>query len=149
MIGIAAAAVVVVLTLFITHNHGTEFFVKTDPTEATVLVSARGNLAANEKRALVMDVERRIENVEGVDYIYANSGGNPSSLNTPVDNIGRITVELKPYGQRRRGDVILEEIRKKTANVPGIKVEVRKPDSGPATGKDIMIDVNSDDYAAL
>jgi len=149
MIGIAVAATMTVLLLFIFNNHGTEFFVKTDPTEATVLVSARGNLAANEKRNLVMGVESRIENVKGVDYIYANSGGNPSSLNVPVDNIGRITVVLKPYGQRRRGEAILEEIRQKTENMPGIKVEVRKPDSGPSTGKDIMIDVSSDDYPAL
>src|SRR5256714_14224766 len=104
MIGVAAAAVVVVLFLFKNFNHGTEFFVQTDPTEATVLVSARGNLAANEKRELVMNVEHRIESVSGVDYIYANSGGNPSSQNIPVDNIGRITVVLKPYKERKRGN---------------------------------------------
>ncbi|HEX3651784.1 MAG TPA: efflux RND transporter permease subunit [Rhizomicrobium sp.] len=149
MMGIAAAAVVVVLTLFITHNHGSEFFVQTDPTEATVLVSARGNLAASEKRDLVMSVEKRIESVKGVDYIYANSGGNPSSQNIPVDNIGRITVVLKPYKERARGDTILEEIRKRTADMAGIKVEVRKPEGGPSSGKDVMIDVNSDDYLSL
>ena len=149
MIGVALAATFAVLVIFIVKNNGTEFFVKTDPTEATVLVSARGNLSAYEKRALVMSVEKRIENVDGVDYIYANSGGNPSSLNTPVDNIGRITVELKPYDQRRRGDIILEDIRKRTADIPGLKIEVRKPDSGPATGKDIMIDASSDNYTEL
>ncbi|HEY3777691.1 MAG TPA: efflux RND transporter permease subunit [Rhizomicrobium sp.] len=145
----AVFATLAVLALFVTHNHGTEFFVKTDPTQATVLVSARGNLAANEKRDLVMSVERRIENVAGVDYIYANSGGDPSSLDVPVDEIGHITVELKPYAQRRRGDVILEEIRARTANIPGLRVEVRKPDSGPESGKDITIDASSDDYTAL
>lgn len=149
MIGIAAAAVVIVLFLFVKNNQGTEFFVKTDPTEATVLVSARGNLSAVEKRELVMGVEQRIEHVRGVDYIYANAGGNPSSQNIPVDNIGRITVVLKPYRQRERGEVILEEIRKLTANMPGIKVEVRKPEGGPSSGKDVMIDVNSDDYLSL
>jgi multidrug efflux pump len=149
MMGIAAAAVVTVLALFITHNHGTEFFVQTDPTEATVLVSARGNLAASEKRELVMSVEKRIESVKGVDYIYANAGGNPSSQNIPVDNIGRITVVLKPYKERARGETILEEIRKRTADMAGIKVEVRKPEGGPSSGKDVMIDVNSDDYLSL
>ncbi|MGH6890197.1 MAG: efflux RND transporter permease subunit [Rhizomicrobium sp.] len=149
VIAAAILATIVVLGLFVQFNHGTEFFVKTDPTEATVLVSARGNLSANEKRDLVMSVERRIENVAGVDYIYANSGGNPSSLDVPVDNIGRITVELKPYGERRRGDAILEDIRKRTENMPGLRVEVRKPDSGPQTGKDITIDASSDDYPAL
>jgi multidrug efflux pump len=149
MIGIAVAAVAVVLFLFVKFNHGTEFFVKTDPTEATVLVSARGNLSAAEKRDLVMSVEKRIESVRGVDYIYANAGGNPSSQNIPVDNIGRITVVLKPYRQRQRGEIILEDIRKRTADMAGIKVEVRKPEGGPSSGKDVMIDVNSDDYLSL
>src|SRR2546423_5991541 len=135
MSGVAAAAVVVVLFLLTTFTHCTEFSVQTDPTEATVLVSARGNLSAAEKRDLVMGVEKRIESVRGVDYIYANAGGNPSSQNIPVDNIGRITVVLKPYRQRARGEVILEDIRKRTADMPGIKVEVRKPEGGPSSGK--------------
>src|SRR5206468_4204878 len=134
---------------FAHYNHGSEFFVQVDPTEATVLVSARGNLAANEKRDLVMAVERRIEKIKGIDYIYANSGGNPSSLSVPVDNIGRINVIFKPYGERPRGDAIMTEIRQKTASIPGLKVEVRKPEGGPQQGKDIMIDVVSDDYPAL
>ncbi len=149
MMAVAFAATFAVLALFVMKNYGTEFFVKTDPTQATVLVSARGNLSAYEKRTLVMSVEQRIERVAGVDYIYATSGGNPSSQDTPVDNIGRITVELKPYGQRARGELILDEIRKRTSNMPGLRVEVRKPDSGPSSGKDIMINVASDDYAAL
>jgi multidrug efflux pump len=145
----AVAVVVVVLGLFIKFNHGVDFFVETDPTEATVLISARGNLAANEKRDLVLSVERRIESIGGIDYVYATSGGNPSSMNVPVDNVGRIIVVFKPYGQRPRGDSILKEMRNRTANIPGIKVEVRKPEGGPRQGKDIMIDVNSDDYQAL
>jgi multidrug efflux pump len=62
------------------------------------------------------------------------------------------------YRPRHRGDEglprapqgqgILEEIRQKTANIPGVHVEVRVPQSGPPTGKDVMIDVASDDYAA-
>ncbi|HEY4114492.1 MAG TPA: efflux RND transporter permease subunit, partial [Rhizomicrobium sp.] len=145
----AAATVVIVLGLFIVFNHGTEFFVQTDPDQATALISARGNLSAQEKRDIVMSVEKRIENLKGVDYVYANSGGNPSSMNTPVDNIGRIDLQFKPYGQRPPGNKIIEEVEKRTANIPGVKVEVRKPENGPGSGKDIMIDVSSDNYAGL
>jgi multidrug efflux pump len=56
---------------------------------------------------------------------------------------------LKDYHERRRGNVILEEIRAKTANLAGVHVEVRVPDPGPPTGKDVMIDVASDDNAVL
>ncbi len=153
MIAGAAAAVFVVLYLFVTHNHGTEFFVQTDPTQARVMISARGNISAQEERDIVMKVEKRIEGIKGVQYIYATSGGQNFGLNSqggvPIDNIGHVTVELKPYAERGPGEKILEEIRQRTANIPGIHIEVREPQGGPAGGKDIMIDVSSDYYSAL
>ena len=133
---------------------GTEFFVDTDPDFANVLVSARGNLSANEKRDIVMGVERIVETVDGIQSIYATSGGQSQTLNStggvPVDNIGKIAVQLKDYRERRTGKAILEEIRQKTANMPGVHVEVR--DAATAArrpARTSMIDVASDDYAAL
>ena len=149
----AAGLVVVVLTLFATNNHGVEFFVNTDPSFAQVYVSARGNLSANEKRNLVMSVEKRVEGIRGIEYIYATAGGQPFGLNSqggvPVDNIGHVTIELKPYAERGPGDKILEEIRQRTANMPGVHLEVREPQGGPSGGKDVMIDISSDDYNGL
>ena len=49
----AVAMVIVVITLFTVFNHGMELFVDNDPDYATVLVSARGNLSAKEKRDIV------------------------------------------------------------------------------------------------
>ncbi|HTW36591.1 MAG TPA: efflux RND transporter permease subunit [Rhizomicrobium sp.] len=153
VIGGAAACVVVIVTLFTLFNRGTELFVTTDPDYANVLVSARGNLSANEKRDIVMSVDRIIETVDGIKSIYASSGGQGQTLNSsggiPVDNIGQIQIELKDYRERRKGAAIFEEIRQKTANIPGVHVEVRLPQSGPPTGKDVMIDVSSDNYQAL
>ncbi len=149
----ALAIVVTVITLFAFFSKGTEFFVDTDPDFASVLISARGNLSADEKRNIVMGVEHRVATVDGIKSIYASSGGSSNNLNsqggTPVDNIGHVSVELKDYTERRRGTVILEEIRQKTANIPGVHVEVRMPQNGPPTGKDVMMDVSSDDYVAL
>lgn len=153
VIGGAGVAVVVIVTLFTFFNHGTELFVTTDPDFANVLVSARGNLSASEKRDLVMGVERIVETVDGIKSSYATSGGQVQALNNtggvPVDNIGQIQIELKNYRERRKGSAIFEEIRQKTANLPGVHVEVRLPQQGPPTGKDVMIDVVSDNYQAL
>ena len=153
---VVAGAVVVVVAIigtFIFANHGVEFFVKTDPDFANILVSARGNLSANEKRDIVMNVERIVATVDGLKSIYATSGGQAQFSNrqggVPVDNIGQITIEMKDYSERRKGSAIIEEIERKTANIPGVKVEVRVPESGPPTGKDVMLEVSSDDYAAL
>jgi multidrug efflux pump len=149
----AGAIVVAVLALFIVFNHGTEFFVDEDPGYTQVFVSARGNLSAAEKRDMVMNVSNIIQTVAGIRTVSATSGGTSNSLNSsggvPVDNIGRIGVELLDYRERRTAKLIEEEIRAKTANIPGVHIEVREPQNGPPTGKDVMIDVSSDDYAAL
>ena len=67
----------------------------------------------------------------------------------PKDQIAQLLIEFKPYEERRKGAVILEEIRQKTAPLPGIKVEVRKQENGPPTGKDIQIELTSTDYQKL
>ena len=98
---------------------------------ANIYVSARGNLSAAEKRDLVMSVEKRIEGVSGLQYLYATTGG--GGQGAPVDLIGQITVEMKPIEQRTRtGKQILEEVRKRTENMAGIRVEVHEPQSGPS-----------------
>ncbi|HTQ14179.1 MAG TPA: efflux RND transporter permease subunit [Rhizomicrobium sp.] len=149
----ALATVVVVIGLFVGFNKGVTFFVDTDPDFFSVLISARGNLSADDKRNIVMDVYRRIADVDGIRSIYASSGAANNSLNsqggTPVDNIGHISIELKPYTERRKGMDIMREIQQRTANIPGVHTEVRLPQQGPPTGKDVMIDVSSDDYVAL
>jgi multidrug efflux pump len=144
----AAGMVVSVLVLAAIFGKGTVFFVEQDPDFANIYVSARGNLSAVEERDLLLDVEHRIEGVAGIKYVYLRSGRS-SGDNAPVDNIGRITVELLPYGQRRSGLQILEEIRKRTAGMPGLRIEVTKPDSGPSSGKDIDVALTSDYYPEL
>jgi multidrug efflux pump len=153
VIGGALATVVVIVGLFVVFNHGVEFFVQTDPDEASILVSARGNISAAEKRDIVSQVERIVATSDGIKSIYATSGEAQNTLNSqggvPVDNIGEITIELTDYTTRRSGVAILEDIRKKTANIPGVHVEVRADSMGPPSGKDVMIDVASDDYLQL
>lgn len=148
-IGVAIAVIV----LFSVFKKGTELFVNSDPGYATVLVSARGNLSAKEKRDIVMEVSNIVMTVKGIKSVDASSGGQSMSLNSqggvPVDNIGRLNIEMKDYRLRRPGKEIDEEIRRKTENIPGVHVEVRTPQNGPPTGKDVMIDVSSDDYTEL
>ena len=153
VMGGALALIIVVIGLFAFFNHGVVEFPDTDPDFAQVLVSARGNLSANEKRDIVMNVEHIVGGVDGIESIYASSGGQSQSLNSdggvPVDNIGKISVELSDYRTRRTGKAILQTIRERTASIPGVHVEVREPGNGPPSGKDIMIDVSSDDYLSL
>jgi multidrug efflux pump len=97
----ALGVVMFVITLFVFGNHGVEFFVDTDPEMANILVSARGNLSADEKRDIVMSVERIVASVDGIKYDLCDIGEQNNTLNSqggvPVDNIGEIQIELKDY----------------------------------------------------
>jgi multidrug efflux pump len=149
----AAGVVVTVILLFANFAKGVEFFVDEDPDEFNVFVSARGNLSADEKRDLVMGVEHIVKTAPGIKSIYFESGGQIQSSNesggVPVDNIGRIIVELKDYRERPKGAVIMKDIERKTQDLSGVHVEVRQPEDGPPRGKDVMIDVASDNRLDL
>ena len=142
-----------VFFLFAVFNNGTIFFADEDAGFSQVFISARGNLSADEKRDIVMQISRIAQTVPGIRAIYASSGGQSYSLNSnggvPVDNIGSLGIEMKEWGHRPKAKEIEAEIRRKTANIPGVHIEVRQPQNGPPTGKDVMIDVSSDDYNEL
>src|SRR6185436_7829660 len=45
-----------------------------------------------------------------------------ASGNQPLLNVGRITVNLKPFKERKPADQVLRQLRPKVANVLGVKV---------------------------
>jgi len=144
---------------FAANNQGVEFFVDEEPDVATVLVSARGNLSAAEIRDLVAEVETEVLQVEGIDNVVMSAtapGGGGSGLEVlggvqdkPADVVGELQIELADYCCRRRAVDIFEEIRQRTVDLAGIKVEVRKIEGGPPTGKDVRLEVKSTDYDTM
>mgnify|MGYP005838110271 CR=1 FL=1 len=136
-------------------GNGVEFFVDTEPEQAIVLVSARGNLSALDMQRLAADVENIVLTTDGVRTVFSQAGtsvggGGPGSGgDTPPDLIARMMLELEKYEERRKGTIILEEIRQRASKLPGIHVEVRKREDGPPTGKDVQIELTSHDIKAL
>ncbi len=138
---------------------GVEFFVDEEPDQTIVLVSGRGNFSSAEARDLVGEVEREVLQIPGVDNVvmtaYASggsSGGGPQLggvQDKPADVIGELNVELTDYCCRRKAVDIFAEIRERTAPLAGIKVEVRKVEGGPPTGKDVRLEIKSTDYDVL
>ena len=53
--------------------------------------------------------------------------------------IGQITLEFKDWRLRRRAAEILEDVRRRTADLAGIIVELRKQKEGARTGKPIQV----------
>ncbi len=149
------ALIAVVFSTYMTHNTGSEFFVDEEPDVAIVLVSARGNLAAEEASRLVGEVEDQILQVSGIENVIAKaypSGGDEGGRildgvqDRPADLIGEMQIELDDYCCRRKGAEIFAEIRRRTAPLPGLRVEVRKIEGGPPSGKDIQLQISAADY---
>ena len=154
---LSGASVILIVTMFAygSFGNGVEFFVDTEPEQAIILVGARGNLSATDMQGLAQEVEEIALSTAGVRTVFSQAGtsvggGGPGNGgDRPADIIAEMMIELDKYETRRKGAIILEEIRQRSADIPGITVEVRKREDGPPTGKDIQIELTSDDVDAL
>src|SRR5204862_1513849 len=65
------------------------------------------------------------------------------------DTIGVIQFEFDDWRTRRSAHEIMDQMREKTADIPGILVEVAAPRAGPPTGKPIQVQLAALDPALL
>ena len=139
-------ALVGVQVAYANFGKGIEFFPEVEPKFAKVQIRARGNLSIWEKDDLVRQVEDRIlamnEARPEFDTIYARAGREEMSEEAE-DIIGTVTLEFVDWQERRTADVILAEIREKTADLAGILVDPRKAEEGPPVGKPVQIQLAS------
>ncbi len=151
----ALAITIMVFASFGKYSSGIEFFVDEEPNLAIVLISARGNLSATEIRDRVGEVETQVLRVAGVENVVMttnppgeNSGGQiiGGVQDKPADVVGELQIELSDYCCRRKAVEIFKEIRARTGDIAGMRVEVRKIEDGPPTGKDVRLQVKSTKY---
>lgn len=129
-------------------NHGVEFFPSVEPDSAQVQIRARGDLSIHERDAIVREVEARLSGMPEVQALYARSLVAPGNQMAP-DVIGVLQLRLIDWHQRRPASEILSEFRELTADLPGIVIEFRQQQDGPAAGKPIEIKVSSMSHEAL
>ncbi|HHK73946.1 MAG TPA: efflux RND transporter permease subunit, partial [Rhizobiales bacterium] len=151
-----ALLVTIIVQSFGVFGKGVEFIPAADFEQAVVFVRARGNLSALEKLDLTQQVEKIVLGVNGVRSAFTSAGvsggldfGPNTETDAPRDTIGRIYLEFRAAGSRPEGAEILKDIRRKTASLPGIYIDLQKKEEGPPTGKDIRLQIRSDDYARL
>ncbi len=134
---------------------GVTFFIDEEPSQAVILVSARGNLSPSEQRDLVGLVEREVLTVSGIQNLIMTAGSEPGApriggtQDPPADQIGQLMLEFEDFAERRSARDIFAEIRDKTAGIPGIKVENRIIEGGPPTGKAVRLEVGGTNYATV
>ena len=168
---IAAVIGFVVATFgyFGANNNGVEFFVETEPEQAIVYVRARGNLALEEKDALLRQAEAIVLEEPGIAtaFAFAGAGGlnsNDGGAGSPLDTVGRIQVETIPWEDRPAyvasgatdlpledldGNAVLDRLEARLATLPGIETEVGELAMGPGQGKPLHLRLSGDDLSVL
>jgi multidrug efflux pump len=149
-LGFAVLLLFAVQTAYGKFGHGVEFFPSVEPDYGQVIVHARGNLALDEKDKAVAEVEKRVLAFDGLKTVYSRIGEQPRGMGELTeDTIGVIQFEFADWRARPPAHAIMDAIRDKTADIPGIMVEVTAPRAGPATGKPIQVQLSALDPAAL
>lgn len=121
-------------------GHGVEFFPKVEPDYGQVLIHARGNISLDEKNRLVRAVEERVLATDGLKTVYARAGEQPrTTADITEDTIGVIQFEFADWRTRKPAHEIMDAIRERSADIPGIMVEVTAPRAGPPTGKPVQV----------
>ena len=148
----AFGTLVGVQAYYATHGNGIEFFPNVEPDTALIHVHAQGDLSIEEKRELVLPVERAMLEVGGYASIYSFIGkapGGGTGEEVAEDVIATLQIEFKDWQERPPAREILSEIVRRTAHLPGIRVEPREAEAGPPTGKPVQIELRSHDRAEL
>ncbi len=152
-IGAAVSLMVGSVMLFSASGNGVEFFVKTEPERAIVYVRARGNLSLQEQDRLVRAAENVILGMEDIEAVFAFSGSGglekKGDQAGPLDAVGQIQIELKPWYERGSGDAILAELQKRLNSVPGLLAEIALQEEGPQQGKPIQLQLRSNNWEDL
>ena len=147
---IGAAVLASVVVAYGRFGHGVEFFPAVEPDFGLVQVRARGNVSMAEKDRLVRTVEGRMLGMPELSTVYARAGqGQRGSDEVTEDTVGTVQFEFVDWRLRRPASAIMNEIRDRTRDIPGVIIEVTKPRAGPATGKPVTVQLGSYDPTLL
>ncbi len=125
-------------------GRGVEFFPNVEPDFGQVIVHGRGNIALEEKNRVIAEVEKRVLKTEGLSTVYTRVGEQPrGSSEISEDTIGVIQFEFADWKTRLPAHDIMTDLRKATADIPGVLVEVAAPRAGPPTGKAVQVQIGA------
>lgn len=146
----AAMLLVAVQVAYGKFGNGVEFFPSVEPDFGQVIIHGRGNLALEEKDRVIREVEKHVLATDGLKTVYTRVGEQPrGSSEITEDTIGIIQYEFADWKTRDKAHVIMDGIRAKTADIPGIFVEVTGPRAGPPTGKPVQVQLSALDPELL
>ena len=135
-----------------------EFFTQDAGDQIYVLARARGNGTPGQDVKLAKEIEAMIDDIDGIQSIYtvagadatgSSDGGNFRGPQAPDDTVVRIFTELAPFLERRASKDIIDDLRQAVANIPGVYTEIQAVPFGPPVGKDVLIQLSSNNSEEL
>jgi multidrug efflux pump len=149
-LGLAVFLLIAVMVTYGKLGRGVEFFPNVEPDYGLVIVHGRGNLSLDEKNRAVGEIEERVLTFDSLKTVYSRIGEQPrGNGDITEDTIGVIQFEFADWRLRPSAHQIMDAIRAKTADIPGVLVEVTAPRAGPPTGKPIQIQIGALDPEVL
>ncbi len=136
---------------FILPKVGMEFIPAQDTGEYTVTLSLPKGVALRETLRVAQEAEAILQQIPENQRIISNVGGGGMMEFGGGGSSATFSGALVPLSQRQRSiDEVLDEIREKLKDIPGVEVEVAS--SGGTmmmTGSDIVVNLLGDDLAQL
>ena len=121
-IGVISILFIVVLS-YTYFGKGTVYFALVDPVKANITIKARGNYSALETKEIIVQIEEKFMNTEGVGSVYLRAG--TEWWNAGADKIGGGFVEVAAPSERSiSGLEVMGLLKSSTNDLPGIFVEV-------------------------
>ena len=139
-VGGVTLLLIAIYTSFAFFGKGVEYFPDVEQPFGMIDIRARGDQSTAERDALVREVEERVLGMPEIQFLYAKTGDTDQGA---ADQIGTLTLNYIEWDQRRKADDILAEVRERTSDLVGIRIEPRKPDMGPPMGKPIHMEFTS------
>ena len=172
---IFAGVFYIATVLFPANSKGVEFFVDTEPEQATAYIRARGNLSLAETDKMVRAAEQIIASHPAVINVFSFAGegglstGGPSASQSPADTIGQVQFEMIPWEDRPTqsetwfggrftrevtatdydGNTVIDQLNAALSTLPGIEAEVEALEQGPGQGKPIHLRIKGDGWEDL
>ncbi|NLU99478.1 MFS transporter [Marinomonas sp. UCMA 3892] len=143
--------IVLLLSIFASYGKfgkGIEFFPSIEPESANLDIRARGDLSLEEKDELVRLVEQQVIGNPSLKSVVSTTYATPGN-NAAPDSIGSISMEFIEWYKRAPAGVILDRIRERTKQIPGIEISAEKEQGGPQSGADIQLQLSSNYTEAL
>ena len=149
-----ATCFVVVLFLSARFGHGVEFFPETEPPQIFVNLEMPPGTRLERTNEVVGEVEDRLAGLPDVKTLAVGVGAGSQSdfggTSRGDASKARITLDLidREFREQSSFDT-MDQIRGLTRGIPGVVVDVARPDEGPATGAPLSIEVSGEDFKTL